>query len=41
MTIIWYLGYAQHFDEDIHMSVKTVNNIFLLLESSNEEVEER
>jgi len=30
-----------NFDEDIHMPARTVNNIFLLLESFDEKAKER
>ncbi|EGI66676.1 hypothetical protein G5I_04793 [Acromyrmex echinatior] len=36
-----YLEYAQHFDEDIHMPAKTVHDVFLFLENSDEAAEER
>ena len=29
ITVIWYLGYAQHFDEGTHMPAKTVTDVFL------------
>jgi len=36
---IWYLEYVQYFGENIHVSAKAVNDIFVVLERSNKEKE--
>ena len=39
MTIIWYLGYAQHVEDEIRAPSRTAMEIFIMLEYSDEEKE--